>query len=279
MLHFSFNMQPFFRDQIFVSEARLGSGAFSSLGFVIKFFKVTFYDNLFVVIVTGCAFWVLPNWKRFALLGTATLLNAFILSSSITQPSEHILANFFALFVLLSMFQEPVQASQAGYAKIILIFSAFVLTGSLLMKNADGLWDKTKLISILRTPNSFSIKDSRAKLAPLIDEEMLKMYELHKGGITVGVNNIYPFYLGIEPLKGGLLYWHKGVTFDKSFIKKYQYFGDQLNSSVKLIFLTKRFGHGATVDDFAEAYNDTIFSSYKTVFTKDGDSILIRSDL
>ena len=147
------------------------------------------------------------------------------------------------------------------------------------MKNADGLWDSTKLRSILRTPNSFSIKDSRAQLTPLINEEMLKMYELHKGGITVGVNNIYPVYLGIEPLKGGLLYWQTGTTFDKSFIKKYQYFGDQLNSSVKLIFLAKHPGTVETVNDFAEAYSDTIFSSYKTVFAKDGDTILVRSDL
>ena len=279
LLYFSFNMQPFFRDQIFVSEARLRSGAFSSVDFIIKFFETSFYDNLFVVIVTVCAFWVLPNWKRFALLGTATLLNSIILSSSISQPSEHILANFFALFVLLSMFQWPIQSNQASYAYIILIFSTFVWTGSLLMKNADGLWDSTKLRSILRTPNSFSIKDSRAQLTPLINEEMLKMYELHKGGITVGVNNIYPFYLGIEPLKGGLLYWQTGTTFDKSFIKKYQYFGDQLNSSVKLIFLGRRSGHADTVNDFAEAYSDTIFSSYKTVFAKDGDTILIRSDL
>ena len=91
-------------------------------------------------------------------------------------------------------------------------------------------------------------------------------------GITLGG-------LGIEPLKGGLLYWHKGFTFNKPFINKYEYFRDQLNSNVKLIFLSKRFGHGWAVDDFNEAYNDKIFSSYKTVFTKDGDSILIRSDL
>ena len=276
LLYFSFSIQPYFRDQIFTSEARLLSGAFSSVGFMIKFFETTFYDNLFVAIVMVCAFWVFPNWKRFALLGTATLLNGFILSSSISQPSEHILANFFALFVALSMFRKFGQASPV---KIILIISAFVLTGSLLMKNCDGLWNKTKLISILRTPHSFSIKDSKVQLISLIDEEMLKMYELHKGGITVGANNIYPFYLGIEPLKGGLLYWHAGVTFDKTFIKKYHYFGDQLNSSVKLILLTKRFNHGETVNNFIDAYSDTIFSSYKTVFTKDNDIILIRNNL
>lgn len=269
-------LSNFLKDQVLVSSLRMQENPYFSFERLWNYIKHTWVENFIFIVMLWFAY---KKIRPYFYIGVLLFIVEYFLSMAIMQKPVHMTSMIFAL--ILMRFAE----SQDSYkylgseikskALCIFLFGKFLI-GSV-------IWIPFMLSNL--TLPTFDVKQSKNVVKNSISKHIhswnFDQYVADCNNycgeiLVVGQNNIYNFYLGIQPASGGLLYWQKGVTFSKKLIENENYFiKDKILRNVDRVILAKGFHHESS-KEFINIYHDQLKNNFSLIVENDQASIYIK---
>lgn len=287
-LYYHFNLYPFFRDQLFVIQARLEESPFTRKDFLEVYWQKTFLDNLFIVFASLLTYlYILKNRLRIIFIALIYLLFGYLFCASIMQFPEHILSSFFAFFVVFFVSQPLAEDGTkswlmmtrpklASFVRFLLLLISCLFILKLIAINVAGLISDTPRLVRKGFP-TYDVSESRKITAKILPDIFIKNFSPTNEVIVVGENNLFPYQSLSKPTPGGLLYWHHQVTFTEKLANSSDFFRpDNIFISNNLIYLSTK-NHADSVAAFMRIYGDYIMSNYYLADYSEGQIVYKRN--
>ncbi len=262
----------FLKDQMLVSYLRMKENPYFSLERLWNFFKHTWIDILIFITILIVS---LKKPKKFFVIGVLLFIFEYFLSMAIMQKPVHITGIIFAL-VMIKYSESNVQEKIWNQFKCN--FLHIFLIGKFLLNSM--LWIPFLLINF--SFPTFNVENSKLILKHSISKHIHNWDFVKyiadcetecKEILIVGQNNIFNFYLDLNPAKGRLLYWQKGVTFSKELIDSENFFSkDLILKDVSRIILAKGFHHESS-KEFIEIYGKNLRENFSLKIENDEVSV------
>jgi len=272
--YYQFNLYPFIRDQLFVTQARLEGSHFSDSYFLGLFREKTFIDNLYIILAAIFTCFYISKFKiRLIFLSVLYLMFGYLFSATIMQYPEHILSSFFGFIMIFYISKLSPQSNNvtvgikskiARFFRFGMLTLSFLIVLKLIIINVIGMISETPRL-LGKSPPTFDLKESRKISQKILPEIFVRNFKPSDELILVGENNLLPYQSLSIPKSGGLLYWHDQVTFSERLSRSSVFFRpENIFRSNSLIILSS-VHHADSVAAFMSAYGDYIRQNYYLV--------------
>lgn len=268
-------LSHFLKDQVLASSLRMQENPYFSFERLWNYIKHTWVEIFIFIVMLRFAY---KKNRPYFYVGVLLFIVEYFLSMAIMQKPVHMTSIIFAL--ILMRYSE----AQGGYrytwseikGKAIYIF----LIGKFLISSV--IWIPFMLSNL--TLPTFDVKQSKNvvknSISKYIHNWNFDQYvaDCNQCGeiLVVGQNNIYNFYLGIQPASGGLLYWQKGVTFSRNLIENENYFiKDKFLRNIKRVILAKGFHHDSSIE-FIKIFEEELAQNFELIIENDQVSVYAR---
>jgi len=263
----NFDIQAIIRDQIFVISARLSGGGILGIASAWNFLKVTWLDNLYILIAILLSKNLLSSehWYGLLKLGIFYIFAAYLFCSAIMQTPVHVLSVFFAVIVVYQLSNDCAVTDYFAIFKkyLLIVISLGLVINALYMNTWAAIISAEQIVKM--RPN-FNVQSSRFATEGLLNPHLKSAVKSGDHILSVGENDWFNFYYLNTPPLNTLLYWHNTVTFNQQLLDKDTYFSaENIFNDVDLVYLNAT-RHADTVQVFYNHYFKFLEQNYSIIY-------------